>query len=224
MSRQPFARYVLRTTDVAAAAVFYDAVLGRHADGVVPLPAQAVSRGARPHWLGLVDVGAQRDPDEVATQFAARGAVRLGPDQPSSLVILRDPGGAVVGLGQGLVASHAGVIWHLLSSREAEANIGHYEQLFGWVRTARITVPGHGAYQQFAFEPEGESAGSITDIANHAELHPHWLFFFAVPSLDAAIAQVRGHGGTARLPVTLPDGRAISVCEDGQGAAFGLMA
>jgi hypothetical protein len=46
----------LRTSDVVAAWAFYASVFGDVVIDVVPLHEQAVARGARPHWIGYLDV------------------------------------------------------------------------------------------------------------------------------------------------------------------------
>lgn len=76
VSVTPFFHAVLRTSDVAAARAFYQAVLGTVELDVVQLHEQAVARGARPHWLAFLDVG---DVDGAAAAFAQRGATLLGP-------------------------------------------------------------------------------------------------------------------------------------------------
>ena len=94
-----FFRYDLRTTDVAGARAFYTAV-SRNGDATIfQLHEQAIARGARPHWLGYLQVD---DVDSSASAFAARGATLLGPKwvNPEGLeaAVMRDPGGAVIAL------------------------------------------------------------------------------------------------------------------------------
>lgn len=75
---------------------------------VVLTHAQALSRGAVSHWLGVLEVS---DVDQVAARFVERGAMQLGPKwvNPQGLeaVVLRDPGGAVIALGSATAGSHA---------------------------------------------------------------------------------------------------------------------
>src|SRR4051794_39161194 len=94
-----FVNYHLRTTDIPAARAFYAAVLGKNHAEIFQLHEQALARGARPHWLGYLDVG---EVDAMASAFGARGATPLGPKwvNPQGLeaAVVRDPGGAVVAL------------------------------------------------------------------------------------------------------------------------------
>jgi len=97
-----FVRFVFRTTDVSAGRAFYASVLGDAVTDTtfVPLHEQALARGARPHWLGLLGVA---DVDAAARAVEARGGTRLGPTAPyfegGELAVVRDPGGAIVGFG-----------------------------------------------------------------------------------------------------------------------------
>jgi uncharacterized protein len=223
MTSLRFTRHVLRTTDVPAAQAFYDAVLGQRGDGIVPLPAQALARGARPHWLGLIGAGSEQALETLAGGFVERGATRLGPEPPAPIAVLRDVGGAIVGVDQGAGPSAAGVVWQVLETVAPKRSFEAYLTLCGWALTERVSIFGHGTFQQFAFAQGETSVGSIGDIADRPSVHPHWLFFFGVPELGAALGRVRAHGGAASHLTALPDGRRVGVCEDAQGAAFGLM-
>lgn len=223
MATQRFCRFELRTTAVAAAGAFYDAVIGGRGDGIVELPAMAAARGAVPHWLGYIGVGGIGGVDEVAGRFAARGATRLGPPRAGEAAILRDPGGAVVAMTNEEGPSRGGVVWHSLHTVDAARAAENYVALFGWALTERLELGGAlGNHQQFAWSAGEASVGSITDIAGRPEVHAHWLFSFGVRSLDAALAAVRAGGGTVFGPMMLPGGVRVAMCEDPQGAAFGL--
>jgi len=86
----------------------------------------------------------------------------------------------------------------------------------------RIEVPGHGAFDQFGWGAD-EPSGSITDIAGKPHIHPQWLFFFHAADLERAMFRARKANGAVIGPITLPDGRCLAICEDPQGAQFGLM-
>jgi uncharacterized protein len=216
-----FSRYVLRTTDVAAAQAFYDDVLGRRGDGIVLLPESAVARGARPHWLGHIAVRELGGREAMAARFVERGAI-LGPPLGDS-VFLRDPGGAAVALTDGSTASSAGVVWHQLNTRGAATAAANYAALFGWTVSAPVELGQFGRNRFFAFAAGEPNSGLISGIESRPEVHSHWLFFFAVPSLDDAVERVRAQGGIAIGPIELPNGGRVAVCDDVQGAAFGLI-
>jgi predicted enzyme related to lactoylglutathione lyase len=220
-----FSRYLLRTTDVEAANTFYEAVLGGRGDGILPLHESAIARGARPHWLGHVQVGDLGGAEEVAAQFVERGASHLGPPPGvADFVILRDPGGAIVAVTENTTESSAGVVWHVLNTRDPHRAAANYSSLFGWsFSEEELNLGPLGRHQRFAFRAGEAFIGLVSDIEGRPEVHPHWLFSFAVASLDVAVNLVRTLGGSVVGPIKLPNGARIAVCDDAQGAAFGLI-
>jgi uncharacterized protein len=219
-----FSRFVLRTTDAARARAFYDAVLGRRGDSIVPLHEAALARGARPHWLGHIAVAERGGVEAVAARFVERGATRLGPGPGvGDFVILRDPGGAIVAVTDGTGPSSAGVVWHQLNTEQPERAVANYGELFGWVAAPELDLGELGRHRAFAFASGERSAGVVSDVAGRPGVHTHWLFFFSVPSLDRALEVVRAEGGLVIGPMVLPNGVRVAACDDPQGAAFGLI-
>jgi predicted enzyme related to lactoylglutathione lyase len=217
-------RYVLRTTNVEAAGAYYDAVLERRGDGIALLPEAAVARGARPHWLGLIGVKQIGGAEAMAARFVELGATRLGaPGAAGDFVAVRDPGGAVIALTDSAGESSAGVLWHQLNTREPLVAAATYSALFGWSCTDGRDFGLLGGQLAFAFGAGEPRVGVISDVKDRPEVHTHWLFFFAVPSLEAAVERVLSHGGIAVGPLALADGARVAVCDDPQGAAFGLI-
>jgi len=222
VSASRFSRYILRTTDVEAASAFYDAVLEGRGDGILPLHEAAVARGARPHWLGQIQVTAGAE--VMAARFVERGAMRLGPAPGvADFVILRDPGGAIVSVTEGSIESSAGVVFHQLNTRDPGTAAENYAALFGWSYTEPFSLGELGRHQPFAYGAGESSVGLISDVEGRPAVHSHWLFFFAVASLDIALERVRKHGGSAIGPIDLPNGVRIAACDDAQGAAFGII-
>jgi predicted enzyme related to lactoylglutathione lyase len=217
-----FARLTLRTTDVVAARDFYAELLGHAESEVVALHEQAIARGAQPHWLGQIEVD---DVERVATAFEAHGAARLGPTnrRPDGreLAVVRDPGGAVVGLVSPGRDAPTTVRWHLLHTTAFARVCEAYTTLFDW-RLTDEQVTEHGTFQSFAWSGTSDDAGAITDITGLPGRHPHWLFQFPVADLDRAVRFVRERGGVVIGPFGLPRGERVAVCDDPQGAAFAL--
>jgi predicted enzyme related to lactoylglutathione lyase len=219
-----FSRYVLRTTDVERAAAFYDAVLERRGDGIVPLHESALARGARPHWLGQIGVSELGGAEAAAARFAERGAMRLGPPPGvGDFVVLRDPGGAIVAVANNAAESTAGVVWHQLNTQSPSSAAENYSALFGWSFARPLDLGQLGRHQPLAFAAGERATGLLSGVEGRPGLHPHWLFYFAVPSLDSAVDRVRSFGGTVLGPIELPNGARIAVCDDAQGAAFGIV-
>jgi uncharacterized protein len=223
MTEHRFCRVQLRTTDVAAAGAFYDAVIGGRGDGLFPLHESALAHGARPHWLGSIDLGAAGDVEAMAQALEARGATRLGPPKIPHLAVVRDVGGAVVAVTDVGGPSQAGIVWHQLNSADAARATQSYVELFGWALTRPVDLGAQGIHREFAWHAGAASVGAIGDIAGRPGVHPHWLFFFGVAALDAALDAVVARGGKVIGPTTLPSGARMAVCDDPQGAAFGLM-
>jgi predicted enzyme related to lactoylglutathione lyase len=224
-----FGRIELRTTNVEAARSFYRSILGHDCAVLWQLHEQALARGAKPHWLGHLEV---EDLERTAAAFVARGATPLGPTRPSHdgvpTAVLRDPGGAIVAL-SGFPAQPRAqeprlqAVWHLLNTSDVARARANYCELFGWSLTTPIDVGAHGTFQQFAWQPGGESVGALGDIAQRPGVHPHWLFFFEVEAIESASTATRAAGGLALEPITLPNGARVCVCDDPQGAAFALL-
>jgi len=219
-----FTHYVLRTTDAFAAREFYDAVLGPGRAAIVPLHERALARGARPHWLGQIEV---HDVAAAVAAFEAKGAESLGPvgtfPEGRSFAVLRDPGGAIVGLTSPSESKGASfVVWHHLNSNDRSRVEQVYTSLFGWQLTQRVEVPKEGELHHFTWAGATGDVGSIGDIQGKSGRHPHWLFHFAVPDFTRAVATVRTLRGVVLGPFTLASGERLAVCDDPQGAAFAL--
>lgn len=219
-----FVRVTLRTLEIAGARAFYATLLGRDDSNIASLPEEAARRGAPSHWLGELGV---TDVENATRDFTARGAARLGPTRATAdggeMAVVRDPGGAVVALTtRANLPVHCGVVWYHLNTANVRQAISNYRDLFGW-EVRMCSGPGVlGEYHEFAWRAGGPKAGSMTDIAGRAGVHPHWLFHFQVSSLDRAASIIRTAAGTVIGPMQLPDGQPMIVCNDPWGAAFAL--
>jgi uncharacterized protein len=209
-----FVRWTLKTTDVAAARSFYEALLEEGAPDVVELPASARAKGAPAHWLGYL---AASEIERTIEAFVQRGATLL-----ESGCLLRDPSGAVIALTSPQEGTRRDVVWQQLLTHDPERAARDYGELFGMKVGARVEVPEHGALDPFDWGNDVPS-GSIGDITGKPHIHPQWLFFFRVSDIEAAMAHVRSRQGLVIGPTTLPDGRCVAVCNDPQGAQFALM-
>ena len=229
-----FLRYVLRTTDVDAATRFYMRVLGHTGDGIETLPPRAAALGAPPHWMGFIGVreddvttsssDARREvAQRVAQAWLARGATRLGPAGVDGVTLLRDVNGAVQAVATATeVASASGVLWHQLITPDMPATCLRYTELFGWA-FLHASADADQTHRPFATDANGPAIGWCSDISALPSAHPHWLFYFGVRDLDAAVSTVRDLGGLVVDVVTRSDGWRLAPCEDQQGAAFGLI-
>jgi predicted enzyme related to lactoylglutathione lyase len=228
---QRFFEYHLRTTDVPAARAFYATILGERRPEIFPLHEQALARGARPHWLGYIEVA---DVDATVAAFVARGATQLGEKwqdaQGLEAAVVRDPGGAVLALAksttstEGAERADLGVTWHLLHTPDVERAKANYGELFGWHFETPTDLGELGVFHPFAWQRGGPVNGWLSDLKQRSGVHPHWLFHFRVSSLEPALETVPARGGLVLGPYVSPDGHHIAVCDDAQGAAFALVA
>jgi predicted enzyme related to lactoylglutathione lyase len=140
--------------------------------------------------------------------------------------VLRDPGGAILGLTTGAALAPGpapGVSWHVLNTNHVDDAVVNYRELFGWSISEASAGP-FGAFHEFRWDhAEQDGAGVMSDIAGRPGVHPHWLFFFDVASLDSAVEWTRTAGGSATDPIGMSTGRRIAICEDPQKAAFGII-
>jgi predicted enzyme related to lactoylglutathione lyase len=222
-----FFQYVLRTTDAAAARRFYSAVLGRDDAQIVPLHEQALARGARPHWLGFLEV---LDVDAALSAFVARGATQLGTKWIDAAGLeaatVRDAGGAIVALAK--PASPSGVLepavaWQHLNTAGVERARADYGALFDWHFEAPRDMGALGVIHPFCWQRGGPVVGGMSDIVGQPSRHAHWLFHLRVAALEPALEAVDALGGARLAPFTLPNGDRVAVCDDAQGAAFALL-
>jgi hypothetical protein len=139
--------------------------------------------------------------------------------------MMRDPLGALVAVRESTRRPvRTPVVWHHLHTRDLERSWAAYSEIFGWTRTGALAAPDlDGGYRLFGWGEAGESVGTIANTALAPGVQPHWLFYFSVADIDAAMAEARAMGGRAPAGATvLANGHRIAPCQDGQGAAFGL--
>ncbi len=249
-----FVWYELMTTHPDAATAFYGSVIGWSAadsgvpgvsytilsapdapvGGLMALPDQVRDAGGRPGWLGYVGV---EDVDAAAKRVTdAGGHVHHAPtDIPTvgRFAVVADPGGAVFCLFHALDAAdhpvppavsmapgHVG--WHELAASDREAAFAFYAGQFGWTKDEAMDMGPMGVYQIFAIE--GTAAGGMMTRPPMVPM-PFWLYYFAVPEINAAIARVKDGGGQLlNGPMAVPGGAMIAQCLDPQGAMFAMFA
>ncbi len=219
-----FRRITLRTPDAARARAFYTTLFGPGWRDIEPLSEAAISRGARSLWLGQIGVS---DVEASTSEFASRGAVRLGPTRRTAdggaLAIVRDPGGAVVAMtSRAATPADGAAIWYHLNTSDVSRAVRDYRDLFGWHIAPRSDRGEAGRYHALAWRRGEPNIGSKADIAGRQGVHPHWLLHFQVAFLRDAASIVRGAGGVVIGPMLTPGGQPILVCDDPWGAAFAL--
>jgi uncharacterized protein len=243
--------YDLMTPDLKAATVFYESVVGwkiedagmpdrsysiLNANGVMVGGLMQTPRGMEkmqvpPRWQGHIHAP---DVDEYAKRVvAAGGAINREPaDIPGigRFAVASDPQGASFIIfkpnstetPKPVAPNTAGHIgWRELHSTDAAAAWKFYEGLFGWTKVREIDMGQMGAYRVFATgaEDAGGMMNRMPDTPNS-----HWLYYFNVDSINAAIARVKKAKGKIVMgPHQVPTGHWIVQCTDPQGASFALI-
>jgi predicted enzyme related to lactoylglutathione lyase len=144
------------------------------------------------------------------------------------LAVFSGPDGAIAGLwepknhvGATLVNEPGGWNWNQLMTRDEDAAITFYKEVFDW---RFVTHPEWGAYLALG-EDGGEVAG-VTEMGTEfpAEVPPHWEVSFMVDDVDAFVPRAEERGAKLMGPLQdMPmNGRAATLT-DPQGAVFTVM-
>ena len=250
-----FIWYELMTPDPDGAKAFYDAVVGwdieprpagemdyrmirrsdgGNAGGVLRITSDMASEGARPTWLGYINVG---DVDEsTASIERSGGTILMKHDIPGigRIAMVTDPQGAPFYVmnpippandpnGRSDVFSRHGqqrVGWNELATSNQKAALEFYTSQFGWTKGEAMPMGEMGDYQLLAHHDV--PIGAIMTRA--ADRPTRWRFYFRVSDLDAAKSAIEAGGGTVMHgPVEVPGGDRMLIGSDPQGAEFALV-
>lgn len=234
--------------DVAEAQAFYTAVFGwgiqewpefaywmwtidgEPRGGFAAFDDRLRSAGVPPHWMTYVAVA---DADATAAQAKALGARTVLPaeDIPDvgRFVAVQDPQGAWFqlftpsgGADRGDVSPVGDVSWHELWTTDNEAAYAFYTTLFGWESAGEFADPSFGVYRMFG--RNGVALGGMSPLLPAMkDVPPHWLPYFRVADLGAAIERVTANGGRIiNGPMEVPGGDHIAQCLDPLGGSFAL--
>ena len=248
-----FVWYDLLTTDLDAALAFYGDVasLG-HADsgmpnmrydtlsaggtpigGAMQLTEEMRQGGARPCWLGYVEVD---DTDATLEKLTALGgSIQMGKTAIPNVgwfAMVSDPQGATFQLFQRapdyaehppIPAGTPGKIgWRELLAADWKKAWDFYEALFGWKKNDAIDMGPLGTYQLWRAYGNDPDGGMFTK-APHVP-HPLWMFYLVVHGAAAAAERVKAGGGEVlNGPMEVPGGGWVLQGRDPQGAMFALL-
>lgn len=204
--------------------------------GALKLTDDMVAGGARPGWVGYFYT---EDVDATVAQVTSLGGHVLMPahDFPhvGRFAMVTDPHGAPFYLMRPTppaddpdAASDAfvptpgipgHVAWNELVSKDHQAALGFYGALFGFGSTESMSM---GPMGDYAFiDHAGTRIGGAMTMA---DVPSHWLFYWCVPSVNAAIAAINAGGGTMlNGPQEVSGGLHVAVATDPQGATFGIV-
>jgi predicted enzyme related to lactoylglutathione lyase len=252
-----FIWYELMTTDADAAGRFYSAVVpgwtfgermagdvdyrgitrsdGGNAGGVLQLDESMRSNGARPMWLGYLNVG---DVDEAAASVEQAGGSALVPpfDVPDvgRIAMVADPQGAPLYVMKPIPPADKPdaksdvfspsevqrVSWNELATSDQNSALEFYTTQFGWEKGEAMPMGDMGEYQLMTHH--GVQFGAIMTKA--ADRESRWRFYIRVGDLDSAKAAVETGGGSVlHGPIEVPGGDRVLIGSDPQGAEFALV-
>lgn len=252
--RGRFVWYELMTSDSKAAEAFYTHVvgwgsrsagmeqpytlftLGNAADapqqaGLMDIPPDARSAGARPSWTGYILVD---DVDGDARRITEAGGQTCvpGTDIPGigRFAVVNDPQGVTFALFKPLgddppreppaMGTPGTVAWHELHAKDLDSAVRFYTTTFGWTLDEAMDMGPAGKYQLFRTSDD-QAGGMMAKMPE--EPMAYWGFYFNVEEIDAGIARVRERGGQVlNGPIQVPGGTWIANCLDPQGALFSL--
>jgi predicted enzyme related to lactoylglutathione lyase len=146
-----------------------------------------------------------------------------------SMGVVTDAGGAAIGMWQ--PGTHPGIqriaepgtpAWFELMTREYDASVAFYRDVFGWDTHVAGDTP------EFRYTTLGEGDSMAAGIMDAAAFLPdgvpsHWSVYFSVADADASIATAIGLGGAVvQPPENTPYGR-LATLTDPTGAYFKLL-
>jgi uncharacterized protein len=241
--------YELMTTDTAAAARFYNSVVGWTAVPMHggPMPYTIFNRQGDKGTAGMMEKPADMPMppfwamyigvpqfDAAAAHIKKLGGGELSPviDIPDigKMQMMRDPQGAAFYImeparpeGPPQTAPELGEgSWLELMTTDAPAAMQFYKEVFGWQPGEAMDMGEMGTYQMFN-RAHGPIGGMMNKPPQMADVPPNWGIYFLVPDVDAAAGRITAGGGKIlNGPMEVPGGDRIVNAMDPQGAAFSL--
>lgn len=236
----------LYTSDTARARAFYGELLGWSAEApneqfggyfnfskngqlVAGCMSNEADSGAPDTWtIHLATDDAKRT---AADAVANGGRVVVDPMDVGDLgtmLVLVDPGGAVIGswqpgahAGFGITGEHGSPSWFELHTSDFERATAFYRDVFGWELFPVSDTP------EFRYSTLGADEGMAAGIMDASAFQPagapdQWSVYFEVDDVDAALATITRLGGSVVHPAEPTPYGVLAAATDPTGAAFKL--
>jgi hypothetical protein len=195
--------------------------------GMGPLPPDMAAQGVPPMWNSYVAVDdldatlAKVEPAAGSVMMPAMDVMEAG-----RMAGIADPTGAALmvwqageHIGATLVNEPGAPCWNELISPDVEAAAAFYRQVLGWESEA-MAMPDM-TYTLFKVGGSQIAGGMAPPMEG---MPPHWLVYFAVDDVDAAVTTASANGGQALAePMDTPAGRLVPLV-DPQGAMCSVIA
>ncbi len=243
--------YELMTTDMPASEKFYTNVIGWTSAPFdqAPNPYAIFSRSGQLRVAGVMKRpdGMNMPPfwamyvaapklEEAAAHIKRLGGSELSPviqvPTVGRLQMMKDPQGAAFYIFQPESteetpekAPEVGeASWHELMTTDAPAAMRFYTEIFGWQPSETMDMGSMGKYYMFN-RPHGMIGGMMNKPPEMAHVPPHWMIYFRVSDINAAVERIKANGGKILTgPMEVPGGAWIVNAVDPQGTAFSLHA
>ncbi len=201
---------------------------GRNVTAISAQPQQQRDAGAPPLWNSYITVQSADRALERAKQlggtvhapaFDVLDAGRMGvvQDPAQAYFLVWEP---KANIGASLVNAPGALCWNELATTDMDAAASFYGELFGW---STEPMEGTGMPYMVIANSDGHSNGGIRPVMP-PDAPPHWLVYFGIDDLEAALAKVGELGGNALTEtIDMGPGR-LAVVQDPQGAVFALYA
>ena len=146
-----------------------------------------------------------------------------------TMAVITDPGGAAIGMWQpgqhrgfGVLGEPGTPSWFELHTKDYDAALGFYRQVFGWDTEVASDTP------EFRYTTMSGSDGPLAGVMDASGFLPenvpaHWSVYFGVADTDAALGRIVELGGSVVAPAEdTPYGR-LATAADPSGAVFKLV-
>lgn len=246
-----FLWYELLTADLEGAVTFYKEVLDWEIEdsgheamdyrlgfageapiaGLMTMPPEAISAGAKPAWVGYVAVD---DVDQAVAKIQASGGSVQMPvfevAQVGRMAMVSDPDGIPFYVMRGATddssdafaldrVGHCG--WNELAAKKLDGAVQFYSEQFGWRMGFEMDMGDMGFYK--FFEQDGKAIGGMMQASENAG-PPMWSFYFRVADIDTAAAKIGTAGGKIlHGPAQVPGNDFIINGLDAQGVFFSVV-
>jgi predicted enzyme related to lactoylglutathione lyase len=243
----------LATTDVADAKRFYGGLFGWDYDevpvpdsepytvariegdsvaGLALMQEQQRKAGVPPFWFCYITVASADDAAERAKELG--GNVHADPfdvmDQ-GRMAVIADPTGAMFGIweprsgiGAERVNDPGSLTWNDLATNDVDAASEFYSGLFGW-SIEKLDTGDAPPYWSISHggAAAGRNGGMRELTPEEQGVPPNWMAYFAVESVDEALARAQDLGGSTLFgPMEVPTGKFAAI-HDPQRAAFSVV-